>query len=152
MRDLGTLGGSSSYGMAINSYNKVVGYSSITDMDNVHAFLSDGVTMKDLGSLGGKSIEADHSVALGVNDHDEVVGYSYLAPEYQTDSPIGLLPVQTGFIYRDGKMTDLNTLIGIAAKVYRIHSALAINANGQIVVSAFNSESGTFSAVLLTPQ
>jgi probable HAF family extracellular repeat protein len=152
MRDLGTLGGSSSYGMAINSYNHVVGYSSINNMDNVHAFLSDGVSMKDLGALGGKSIAADHSVALGVNDRDEVVGYSYLAPEYQADSPIGLLPVQTGFIYRDGVMTDLNTLIAGAAKVYRIHSALAINAKGQIVASAFNNESNSFCAVLLTPQ
>lgn len=152
MRDLGTLGGSSSYGMAINSHNHVVGYSSINSKDNIHAFLSDGVTMKDLGSLGGKSIAADHSVALGVNDRDEVVGYSYLAPEYQSDSPIGLLPVQTGFIYRDGAMIDLNTLIGDASKVYRIHSALAINAKGQIVASAFNNESNAFCAVLLTPQ
>ena len=43
MRDLGVLGGLSSYGMAINSYNHVAGYSTITTSDErVHAFLHNG--------------------------------------------------------------------------------------------------------------
>ena len=34
MRDLGVLGGHSSYGMAINSYNHVAGYSTIKTNDD----------------------------------------------------------------------------------------------------------------------
>ena len=54
MRDLGVLGGLSSYGMAINNYNHVAGYSTVkTNDERVHAFLHDGKSMIDLGSLGG---------------------------------------------------------------------------------------------------
>ena len=56
MRDLGVLGGLSSYGMAINSYNHVAGYSTIkTNDERVHAFLHNGKSMIDLGSLGGSA-------------------------------------------------------------------------------------------------
>ena len=75
MVDLGVLGGFSSYGMAINSSNHVVGYSTINTTDErVHAFLHDGTKMINLGSLGGRSIDSDVSVALGVNNFDQVVG------------------------------------------------------------------------------
>ena len=55
MVDLGVLGGLSSYGMAINSHNHVVGYSTIQTnrtTERVHGFLHDGNKMIDLGSLG----------------------------------------------------------------------------------------------------
>ena len=53
MVDLGALAGLSSYGMAINSYNHVAGYSTITTSEErVHAFLHNGKSMIDLGSLG----------------------------------------------------------------------------------------------------
>ena len=56
MRDLGVLGGLSSYGMAINGYNHVAGYSTIkTNDERVHAFLHNGKSMIDLGSLGGSA-------------------------------------------------------------------------------------------------
>ena len=46
MRDLGVLGGLSSYGMAINAYNHVAGYSTRQANDErVHAFLHDGKSM-----------------------------------------------------------------------------------------------------------
>jgi probable HAF family extracellular repeat protein len=70
MRDLGTLGGSFSYGMSINANNHVVGYSTVNNVDSrVHAFLFDGNAMKDLGTLTSKSSSAleDQSFALGVN-------------------------------------------------------------------------------------
>ena len=59
MRDLGTLGGSYSYGMSINAKNTVVGYSTTDRFDNrIHAFLRDeSGKMRDLGSLGGKTAE-----------------------------------------------------------------------------------------------
>ena len=64
MVDLGVLGGVSSYGTAINDYNHIVGYSTIsTKNESVHAFMHDGAKMIDLGSLadpetGGVAISA----------------------------------------------------------------------------------------------
>ena len=80
MVDLGVLGGFSSYGMAINSYNHVVGYSTIKANDErVHGFFHDGNKMIDLGSLGWpERRDSDVSVALGINNLDQVVGYTYL--------------------------------------------------------------------------
>ena len=51
--------------------------------------------MIDLGTLGGGS-----SYAYGVNDSGEIVGYSYLADGGQH-----------AFLYDDGTMLDLNSLI-----------------------------------------
>lgn len=81
MRDLGTLGGSFSYGMSINANNHVVGYSTVNNVDSrVHAFWFNGNAMKDLGTLAPRSsnLLEDQSFALGVNGADQVVGYTYL--------------------------------------------------------------------------
>jgi len=159
MRDLGTLGGSFSYGMSINANNHVVGYSTVNNVDSrVHAFLSDGNAMKDLGTLAPSSSNRleDQSFALGVNSADQVVGYTYLsaAPNANTDPAIqpGTSPVwQVAFVWSQGVMKDLNTLIGSAAEKYHLSSAIAINDNGQIVASALSKATGTRRAVLLKP-
>jgi probable HAF family extracellular repeat protein len=145
MVDLGTLAGDFSYGTFVNENTHVIGYSTINaDNDRVHAFLHDGSTMMDLGSLGGASMESDRSYALGVNSADEVVGYSYLPPGENRLQ-------QVGFIYRRGVMTDLNQLIGDAAKRYQVRSATAINDKGQIAAIAFDTQTESFRGVLLTP-
>jgi len=158
MRDLGTLGGPFSYGMAINAKNHVVGYSAINKVDSrVHAFWFDGTGMKNLGSLAPNSSTPleDQSVALGVNSSDRVVGYTYLpAINPSTDPAVqpGTSPVrQVAFVWSQGSMTDLNKLIGTAAETYHINSAMAINDNGQIVATALSKATGTRRAVLLTP-
>jgi probable HAF family extracellular repeat protein len=153
MRDLGTLGGRYSYGTVINADNHVVGYSTIDKSDNrIHAFLYDGAKMRDLGSLGGKTLESDRSFALGVNSADEVVGYTYL-PAKNAVSPSGPIPLprQVAFIYHEGVMVDLNALIGDAATRYWLHSAVAINDKGQIAANAVDSSTGEVHAVMLTP-
>jgi probable HAF family extracellular repeat protein len=158
MRDLGTLGGSFSYGMAINAKNHVVGYSTVNKVDSrVHAFWFDGNGMKDLGTLARKFSNPleDQSVALGVNSSDRVVGYSYLPAINVTTDPA----VQTGtsavrqvaFVWSEGTMTDLNKLIGASAETYHLNSAVAINDNGQIVATALSKATGTRRAVLLIP-
>jgi len=158
MRDLGTLGGPFSYGMAINSNNHVVGYSTINRLDSrVHAFWFNGNGMKDLGSLAPNSINPleDQSVALGVNSSDQVVGYSYLpATSANTDPAIqpGTSPVrQVAFTWYRGVMQDLNKLIGTVTDTYHLNSAMAINDNGQIIATAISKATGTRRAVLLTP-
>jgi len=158
MRDLGTLGGSFSYGMAINARNHVVGYSTINKVDSrVHAFLFDGNVMKDLGSLAGTTSTTleDQSVALGINSSSQVVGYSYLPGINPNTDPAvqpGASPVQqVAFVWSLGVMRDLNKLIGTATKTYHLNSATAINDKGQIVATALSKATGTHRAVLLTP-
>jgi probable HAF family extracellular repeat protein len=148
MRDLGVLGGLSSYGMAINAYNHVVGYSTRQPNDErVHAFLHDGKSMNDLGSLGAKGTESDVSAALGVNKLDQVVGYSYLpaAP--------GMPLQKVAFLWRPnvGGMVDLNTLLYGPGRNYRLISATGINDDGQIVANAYHKQTGDLHALLLTP-
>jgi probable HAF family extracellular repeat protein len=153
MRDLGVLGGLSSYGMAINNYGHVAGYSTIaTNDERVHAFFHDGTKMIDLGSLGGVGNRwgSDFSVALGINNSDQVVGYTYL-PAF------GEMPVQqVAFLWRRswsgvGQMINLNTLLYGTGKDYLVFSATAINDNGQIAASAYYMPTGAIHAVLLTP-
>ena len=154
MADLGVLGGLSSYGTAINSYNHVVGYSTITTNDErLHAFLHDGSKMIDLGSLGGDGNRwgSDVSLALGVNNFDQVVGYTYLPG-------VGELPIQqVAFLWRrgmngSGQMINLNSLLpNETRRNYRLISATAINDHGQIVANAWDIQNGGPCAVLLTP-
>lgn len=151
MRDLGVLGGFSSYGTAINGHNHVAGYSSIKPNDQrVHAFLHDGAGMIDLGSLAQNKSDPDISVALGVNNSDQVVGYSYLAAVGDTPAQ------QVAFLWsRDigaEKMIDLNKAVDQTGKDYLLISATGINDLGQIVCSAYNiRDGGSLRTVVLTP-
>ncbi len=153
MVDLGTLGGSSSYGMAINANNHVVGYSTVNSVEaRVHAFLYvGGKKLTDLGSLAPGVRGADNSVALGINNLDQVVGYAYTAGFGPTPQPTS----QVAFVYGMGRMLhptmiNLNTLIGDAAQDFWLSSANGINDKGQIIADAYD-QSGTPHAVLLTP-
>jgi probable HAF family extracellular repeat protein len=88
---------------AINAKGHVVGSSDVIFFDaagiptgvGTHAFRWEAGVMKDLGALPGSTFSA----ATGINDHDDVVGFSAL---------------QTGanhaFLYHDGKMVDLKNL------------------------------------------
>jgi probable HAF family extracellular repeat protein len=152
MIDLGVLGGFFSSGTAINNNNHVVGYSTITATDErVHAFLHDGNKMIDLGSLGAKGYlwGSDVSVALGINNFDQIVGYSYLPV-------VGDMPIQqVAFLWSrtatdGGKMVNLNKLV-VNATNYLLTSATGINDKGQIVASAYDLQNGGIHAVMLTP-
>jgi probable HAF family extracellular repeat protein len=152
MVDLGVLGGVSSYGTAINNYNHVVGYSTIANDERVHAFLHEGGKMIDLGSLGGPGNRwgSDISVALSVNNYDQVVGYTYLPV-------VGEMPIQqVAFLWSrasdgSGQMVNLNTLLYREDKDYLLFSATGINDRGQITATAYHMPTGAVRAVLLTP-
>lgn len=137
MVDLGTLDGLASLARAVNDSGEIVGSLSVWGIlgTDPHAFsytASDG--MVDLGTLGGWKSEA-----LGINNHGEIVGWSSTTTNAEpTDA----------FLYLDGVMVDLNSLIPPGSGIY-LTNAVAINNNGQIVANGFLD--GTNGAFLLTP-
>ncbi|HEY0368797.1 MAG TPA: hypothetical protein VGC85_04315, partial [Chthoniobacterales bacterium] len=134
-----------SSGAFINANGHVAGSSSINNFDNRnHAFLYDGTTMKDLGSLGGDDFYSDRSSASCVNNYDEVVGTSYRPYE-------GGGLYQVAFVYRDGGMYDLEKLVDSSGADYRLGTGVSINDAGQILVDAVQVSTNQRRALLLTP-
>ena len=54
--DLGTLGGTTSYGFGINANGLVTGYSYISGNAFEHAFVSNGSTMTDINTVVGAKV------------------------------------------------------------------------------------------------
>lgn len=69
--DLGTLGGSSSFGMAVNDAGAVVGCSEVAP-DRLHAFIYRDGSIEDLGTASSSA--AGNSCAFAVNDAGEATG------------------------------------------------------------------------------
>lgn len=138
--DIGTLGGYSSMGLAVNDTGQVAGWAETNldrDLNRRHAFLFSQGRMQDLGTLGGYG-----STAYGINNAGWVVGESDLPVQ---DPP--LLP--RGFLYRHGKMVDLNKLVR-GADGWVVIKAQAINDANQILARACRD--GACRPVLLVPR
>jgi probable HAF family extracellular repeat protein len=127
MTDLGTLGGSDSHALAVNSLGQVVGYSA-TASGTTHGFLwRSGSGMTDLGALGGS-----FSLAVAVNDLAQVVGWSA--------ADDGNLH---GFLWQSGSaILDLGTLGNVRS------TAVAVNALSQVVGSSATASDMTPHAFL----
>jgi probable HAF family extracellular repeat protein len=102
LRDLGTLGGVGSSADGINDRGQVVGESSIAGNSVYHAFIYSAGQMQDLGAFGPNSAN-NSSVAVGINQHGQVIGYGYLQ---------GSSGVFHAFLYTGGLLQDLGTLGG----------------------------------------
>jgi probable HAF family extracellular repeat protein len=114
------------YAEDINNKGTIVG-TSHTAFDGDHAFMYDGNTVTDLGALNGGA-----SFANGINEWEQIVGRSS----------------NSAFIYENGAMLDLNTLID-PAEGWNLQEANDINESGQIVGWGFNGFQTR--AFLLTP-
>jgi len=111
----------------------VVGWSYLEGGSAYQAFLYDGSSMNNLGTLGGSA-----SWAMAINDSGQVVGNSRTA-----DNSLH------AFLYDDiGGMLDLNDLIALDSG-WTLWYANDININGQIV--GIGSIDGEAHAFFLTP-
>jgi probable HAF family extracellular repeat protein len=142
MKDLGTLGGSNgdSYATAINASGQVTGYSTTSSTYGVpyHAFIDSNGVMTDLGTVPGYTT----SQGFGINDAGQVVG-----EVFNTNPLFG----QHAFLYSDGHMIDLNSLLP-AGSTWDLQEAQAINNSGDIVGYGTTSPGGLPHAFFLSPQ
>lgn len=140
--DIGNLGGVAwNTPMALNQWGDVVGFSNVSASDgdsfNAHAFLwtkREGI--RDLGTLPGDAL----SQALGINNRGQIVGISCTA---------GFASCR-GFLWQDGVMTDLNTLV-VSTGTDPIFSAGDIDDFGRITGQTFNAATNVASAFVAVP-
>jgi probable HAF family extracellular repeat protein len=131
--NLGTLGGANSYGMAISQNGKVAGAAENAS-GWLNAFLWTVSGLTNLGTLGGSN-----SAAYGVNSAGAVVGYSFVTGDLATD----------GFLYQNGTMYDLNSLLAPDTG-WSITQATAIDDAGDILaIGSFDDQNW---AIELTPE
>jgi probable HAF family extracellular repeat protein len=142
MYDLGTLGGTESFGGAINAGGQVAGFSYTTGHADYHAFLwtpttpnGTSGTMLNLGTLGGLN-----SYSYNVGAGGQVVGASEVATTSSNTH---------AFLYTSGSgMVDLNTRIDPLSG-WVLSDAADINDAGQITGQGLIG--GRYHAYLLTP-
>ncbi len=136
--DLGTLGGSQSFGNAINNAGQITGTSETANGGARNAFLYAAGAMKDLGSLYGNG-----STGYAINGAGQVVGFS------RRKSLNG--PAQTtATMWSGAKIVDLNaTLARPLPQNATLTQAMGINDRGWIVANAREDDKTT--AYLLTP-
>ncbi|MGA3319084.1 MAG: hypothetical protein ABSC64_21920 [Candidatus Korobacteraceae bacterium] len=136
--DLGNLGGKmNNAGVDINNLGQVVGISDLPGDTTGHAFLWQRRTgMMDLGTLPG-DVGSDGD---GINDLGQVVGGSWDAEGNDR-----------AYLWQNGVMTDLNTLIPPDSPLYLIEATGTINDLGQIAGIALQISTGEVHAFLATP-
>jgi probable HAF family extracellular repeat protein len=139
MKDLGnTFGGPDSVALAINEAGHAVGWGQAAGNKFVqHASLWKNGVQTDLGPSG-----TDCAFAVSINSKDQIVGSSYPICDF-------INPHFSGFIYENGELADLNTLIGPHPKLH-ISEPETINDRGEIAGIGVTSD-GKDHAFLLIP-
>src|SRR5215472_3464559 len=136
-RDLGSLGGvTNNLAAFINNRSEVVGTSDLSGDTTFHAFLWTSENgMKDLETLPGDSF----SSAESINEEGQVVGESC---------------DQNGncraFIWQDGVMTDLNSLVLPGSALYLVNIS-DINDRGEVAGYAYDPNTGEGPGFLAIP-
>jgi probable HAF family extracellular repeat protein len=147
VHDLGNLGGtvnnaflgSGTVGFVINNRGEVTGQSDLKGDNAFHPFLwTSQKGMQDLGLLPGDLVGA----RLAMNNAGDVVGASISAPGPASGNP-------RAFLWRNGTMTDLNSLIPADSPLYLL-TAFGIDDAGEIAGFGV-TDSGDLHAFLITP-
>lgn len=162
VHDLGNLGGTvnpavlavGNAALSINNRGQVSGVSALPastatgcpgDPPNpvcfpFHPFLWTQETgMRDLGVLPGDFVGA----GLAINNNGEVVGPSFSSPGPTSGNP-------RAFLWRNGKMHDLNALVPPDSSLYLL-IAYGINDSGEIAGFGVDASTGDAHAFLATP-
>jgi probable HAF family extracellular repeat protein len=132
-----TLGGTTTVAYVINAAGHIAGCSSDAS-GRMHAYLYAAGRMQDLGTLGHA-----RSCAGFVNDRDEVVGNATDDSGNVKSHP---------FIFRNGRMRDLNELLAPDTKLFQgqkyvLTGAYCINNRGDMLLQA-RAEDGRIATVL----
>lgn len=139
MQDLGTLSPDYKDSIAydINDAGQAVGASSSSTLQQVHATLWSNGQVIDLGTLGG-----NQGTAVAINNKGQVVGY---------DTTTGNGGLIHPFIWEDGEMADLNSLLPNGSQWF-LQEVSDINDNGQILGKGFYRSEKEIHSFLLTPK
>ena len=115
MTDLGSLGGTCGFPLALNNRGQVVGASNLVGDLTAHPFLWPGKDgkMLDLGTFGGS-----FGAANAINEAGETVGYARNAGDQAVFA----------FFWRNGALTNLGTVDGDPCSI-----ANAINSKSQVI-------------------
>jgi len=140
--NLGTLGGTISNGAAINVSGQVAGLAYTSGNTAYHAFIYNNGQMTDLGTLGGTN-----SDAYAINDSGQIVGWADISGSSNSPSSPG--GGTDAFLYSNGQMLDLNSLIAPGSGL-TLTDALGINDIGDIYGSAVDALGNQY-AFELTP-
>jgi probable HAF family extracellular repeat protein len=135
--DLGNIGGGAwNTPTAINDRGDVVGFADLPGSGghlHPHAFeWTQAAGIKDLGTLPGDT----YSYATGINNRGQVVGFSYSAT------------TQRAFIWQNGKMTDLNSVVPAGSPYLLV--ANDIGDDGTIAGQAYDPKTQTTPAFSAT--
>jgi probable HAF family extracellular repeat protein len=149
--DLGTFGGDESASIGENDRGQVIGVAlnAITDpfsffgATQARAFMWEGGTMRDLGTLGGPDAFGQY-----VNSRGQVVGFSYTS--YTPNQSTGV-PTIDPFLWERGKMLDLGTLGGTFGQVNDLNDPGEVvgtsNLAGDVYTHGFIWSAGVLSDV-----
>ena len=133
----GSLGGSFTGAFAINEQREAAGFGYLTGNSTFHATLWKNLkSITDLGVVGADSC----SYAAAINARGQVVGGS---------SPVCDFDDARAFLWEDGSIFDLNSLIPPASTLY-LQLTYAINDRGEIAGTGVDA-SGNEHAFLLAP-
>ena len=120
--------------LALNNLGQRAGVSFNEETGRVEAFLELRGTRMMLGTLGGS-----FSIARAINNRGEIVGGSLSEGNEE----------YSGFLYRNGKLTNINDLLDPGSG-WEVVQAVSINDNGEII--GIGSNEGTDRIVLLRPR